>query len=91
VKLLATSAADARLALTEKYGPPPYDPPVVRNTEVDTTASPGPVVPKKVSIDERVHMTWSFERGGFIRIDELPSRRVEVFYTAPLWDESNNY
>lgn len=90
VMLIATSAEDARLALTEKYGPP-YDTRVALNASIDRGVFKVPPVPKKVPVDDTVHLRWSFQGGGSISIDERSPRRVEVLYTAPVWDEASNY
>jgi len=38
-----------------------------------------------------VHLEWSFADGGSINIDDLSPRRVEVLYTAPVWNDEGNY
>jgi hypothetical protein len=90
VKLVATSALEGRIALTERYGTP-YDWRVAFNAAIDRGDFPGPNAPKKIPVDQTVHLRWSFAHGGGISLDERSPRRVEVLYTAPVWDDAGNY
>jgi len=83
VKLVATSAEDARTTLTSRYGPP-HDPRIAFDKS-------GGAQPPKAPLDKTVHLEWSFADGGSINIDELSPRRVEVLYTAPVWNDEGNY
>jgi S1-C subfamily serine protease len=89
VELLATSPEGARLALTNRYGAPRD--PRAANAEIDRSASDTTHARKKVPIDASVHLRWSFAHGGSISVDEQPSGRCFVVYTAPVWDDSRNY